>query len=47
MEGKLGLLLIGGCYVGMTSPVVSPMVILILLASATLRGKVSPSFEPP
>jgi hypothetical protein len=45
MEGLLLLLLIGGCTVGMTSPVVSPIVVLILLASATLRSKVTPFFR--
>lgn len=45
LEGLLALLLIGGCTVGITSPVVSPIVVLILLASATLRSKVTPFFR--
>lgn len=38
MEALLGLLLLGGCTAGLASPAVSPIVIVIILASATLRA---------
>ena len=42
MEALIGLLLLGGCTVGITSPFVSPVIILLLLVSATFRAKSSP-----
>jgi hypothetical protein len=45
LEGLLATLMFSGCMVGVASPVVSPIVVLILLASATLRSKVSPFFR--
>ena len=45
MEGLLALLLISGCSVGITAPVVSPIVLLILLVSATRRSRVAPFYR--